>query len=256
MSVGRAGGATILCIGDAIAVAILRNGAAVRIYLHTRGRVRAAVQRIRHAIVIVVGGATGGVHRALRRVGALVDPVPNAVMIGIDGASIRIDFGAGRGCGALVEQVVHAVVVGIRQSGLRRRTTLRVDLYARWCVGALVDTIEYPVAVRVVRAACRVNRGAGGSVGALVDAVEDAIVVGVGRAAALVDRSAERRVGTGVVLVRDAITIGVVGRDTSAGVRLEERDSRRCNEVRGMLAEGAAGRWGVDAPCLEPERRS
>src|SRR3989454_12832081 len=88
-------------------------------------------------------------------------------------APLRVDRGAGRGVGALVDAVGHAVVIGIDG------TPGRVDVHPGGCVGALIEAVGHAVLVGVGRAAGGVDVRAGGRVGTLVEAVGHAVLVGV-----------------------------------------------------------------------------
>src|SRR5439155_20909965 len=92
------------------------------------------------------------------RIGAPIDAVPDAVMVGIDRTAVAIDLCAGRCCRAHVEQIVYAVAIRIPGAGRRRRTTFGVDRRAGRGVGTLIDPVEQLISLLIVLAAAQCNR--------------------------------------------------------------------------------------------------
>ena len=102
-----------------------------------------------------------------------------------------------------------------------------------------------------MRAARRIHGRAGRSIGALVDAVQHPIAVRITRATALVDRRSQRRIRARVLFVRHAVVIGI---RSGRSARLEERDSSGRNEMcRILRTERGVRRRRVDPPSLEPQ---
>ncbi len=164
-------------------------------------------------------------------------------MIAVQRAASRVYGCSGRGVGALIDPVRDAILVGV--DGTSGSVYARPD----WRSRTLVDSVVDPIAVRVFGTAASIDFRMFDGVGTGVEAVVDAVAVGINRAAARVDDGAAGRPRTRVILIGNPILVRVTKRAWPG----QDREPRGADDVSRPIAarERRAGR--VDGARFYPE---